>query len=53
MKNGLERDRDRREMKVAWTREEAVESDSIGSIFRISSQQDLLVHVEEKEKEQP
>lgn len=45
--------RDGRETLVAWTRAEAVESDSIQCILGKLSQQDLLVLVEVKEREAP
>lgn len=45
--------RDGRETLVAWTRVEAVESDSIQCILGKLSQQDLLVLVEVKEREAP
>ena len=47
-KNGLGTGRDGRETLVAWTRVEAVESDSIQCILGKLSQQDLLVLVEVK-----
>lgn len=47
-KNGLGKGRDGRETLVAWTRVEAVESDSIQCILGKLSQQDLLVLVEVK-----
>ena len=52
-KNGLGTGRDGRETMVAWTRVEAVGSDSIQCILGKSSQQDLLVLVEVKEREVP
>ena len=51
--NGLGTGRDGRETLVAWTREEAVESDSIQYILGKFSQQDLLVLAEVKERQAP
>ena len=50
-KNGLGMGRDGRETMVAWTRVEAVGSDSIRCILGKLSQQDLLVEVKERHQE--